>query len=192
MVTNNYLPYIMADAADKGVWLAVSINTSNSYGDLEVRSRRFHFDLVYLEILERRIKCNLINPFRERLLRNSTSNPYGDFELRSRRFRFDLVYFENLERRIKCLLYWDRNEIAYTSTPDFRSRRDKNETVYFEVAVRVWGIDRNGQPYRWVISNCRILVISPFLVDPIIFILSIQLLKYTVNNRPHLWVVTPT
>ena len=69
------------------VWLAVSIN---AYGDLELRSRRFHFDLVYFENLERRIKCNLINPFRERLLRNSTSNPYGDFELRSSRFRLQL------------------------------------------------------------------------------------------------------
>ena len=118
------------------LWLAVSINTSNSYGDLELRSRRFHFDLVYFENLECRIKSNLINPFRERLFRNSTSNPDGDFELRSRRFRFDLVYFENLERRIKCNLIFlymftilrskfrrrrRRNETACTSTPDFRS-----------------------------------------------------------------------
>ena len=55
------------------LWLAVSINTSNSYGDFELPSRWFHFDLVYFENLERRIKCNLINPFRERLLRNSKS-----------------------------------------------------------------------------------------------------------------------
>ena len=31
--------------------LAVSINTSNSYGDFELRSRRFHFNLVYFENL---------------------------------------------------------------------------------------------------------------------------------------------
>ena len=30
----------------------------------------------------------------------------------------------------------DRNETAYTSTPDFRSRQDRNETVYFEVRSR--------------------------------------------------------
>ena len=45
------------DAAVCIIWLAVSINTSNSYGNLELRSRRLHFDLVYFENLERRIKC---------------------------------------------------------------------------------------------------------------------------------------
>ena len=110
------------------------INTSNFYDYLELRSSWFHFDLVYFENLKRRIKCNLINPFQECLLRNSTSNPYGVFELRSRWFHFDLVYFENLERSIKCKLMFRRrrrrNETAYTSTPDFRSRRDRNETTY--------------------------------------------------------------
>ena len=40
------------------IWLAVSINNSELLRRL--RSRRFHFDLVYFENLERRIKCNLI------------------------------------------------------------------------------------------------------------------------------------
>ena len=104
------------------LWLAVSINTSNANGDLELRSRRFHFDLVYFENLERRIKYNLINPFRERLLRNSTSNPYGDFELRSRRFRFDLVYFENLARTPCHMFTILRSK--------FRRKRRRNETAY--------------------------------------------------------------
>ena len=77
-------------------------------------------------------------------------------ELRSRRFHFNVVYFENLERRIKCNLIFlyvftilrSKFRTPYTSAPDFRSRRDRNETVYFEVAVRVRGIDRNGQPYE--------------------------------------------
>ena len=92
---------------------------------------RFHFDLVYFENLERRIKCNLINPFRERLLRNSTSNPYGDFELRSSRFRLQLyahVYQYN------CML-------MYTST-----------TVYSCIPVQLY-----AHVYQY---NCMLMYTS--------------------------------
>ena len=120
------------------LWFAISINTSTSYGDLELRSIWFNFDLVHFENLKRRIKCNLINPLRERLLRNFTSNPYCDFELRSRRFRFDLVYFENLERRIKCNLIWLAISInTSNSYIDFelRGRRFHFDLIYFENLV---------------------------------------------------------
>ena len=76
-IYHNYAIYNISENLERRVKCMVGrfYQTSNSYGDLELRSRRFHFDLVYFENLERRIKCNLINPFRERLLRNSTSNP---------------------------------------------------------------------------------------------------------------------
>ena len=128
------------------------LNTSNSYDDFELRSRRFHFDLVYFENLARRIKCNLINLSRERLLRNSKSPVLNLFIechklsttisndwFRSRRSRHVFLHVlrskccaDGLESRRRHR--W--NETVYTSTPDFRSRRDRNETVYFEVRSR--------------------------------------------------------
>ena len=75
-----------------------------SYGDFELRSRRFHFDLVYLENLERRIKCNLINPFRER-------RRYWTCSLNVINWMIDLEV-DVLEMYFYiCLLYWDQNVV---------------------------------------------------------------------------------
>ena len=52
-VPSSCITHLMNEQADtiSCVWLVVSINTSNSYGDFELRSRRSHFDIVYFENL---------------------------------------------------------------------------------------------------------------------------------------------
>ena len=78
----------------------------------------FHFDLIYFENLERRIKCNLIFLYMFTILRS----------------KFRRVVEMKPPTRLHQIFEVDKIEM-------------KPPTSKFEVAVRVRGIDRNGQPY---------------------------------------------